>query len=258
MTNKAMLCAAVAVVSLSACGQSTKTAQNTVQTNNVQAASASPTANQAAALPACAPGGETLPVTGLCQERAAALLLSAGGSQEQASDGCTWVVNEAKILDNGALLYRALRCNGRTAKLEFLPGARAASFELAESPWGPQPRRETVAAQFDAGNDANATILEVARRVIEDPAEKARCQVRRLAIESSPADALVVDEVPAPPEDGVRSACGEFGYDGGAQTYWRVSQGSAWFFTLGNDSAPVDAASFTLLSKGADGQWVRS
>jgi hypothetical protein len=208
----------------------------------------------------CSRSGPLLPVTRLCQEQAAALLVAASGPEAESADGCVWVVNEARILDGGALLYRALRCNGRTAQLEFVAGARAASFDLVKSPWGQQEQPHTVAIMFDAeGQDAKAVILAVARRAIEDPAESARCRVRRLDGDvAAPADALVVDEVPIPPEDGVRSACGEFGFDGGAQTFWRVSQNTAWFFSLGNDTAPVDAESFTLVRRDAAGRWVRS
>ncbi len=210
--------------------------------------------------PSCARGSARLPVTGLCQAQAAALVLSAPGPEADSADGCEWLVNEARMLENGALLYRALRCNGRTARLEFVPGARAASFDLVKSPWGQQEQPHTVAIMFDAeGQDAKAVILEAARRVIEDPAESARCRVRRLDGDvAAPEDALVVDEVPIPPSDGVRSACGEFGFDGGAQTFWRVSQNIAWFFSLGNDSPPVDSESFTLIRRDAAGRWVRA
>jgi hypothetical protein len=216
-------------------------------------------AGGAVAQPACAPGAPLLPLTRLCQAQATALLLPAP-DPGPAPDGCAWTVNEARVLEGGALLYRALRCNGRTAQLEFVPGARAASLDLVKSPFGPQASADRVAAMFDVGGrDAKAVILEAARRAIGDPAQSARCQVREMAAdEAHAAGALVVDEVPVPAEDGVRFACGEFGYDGGAQSFWRVSQDIAWYFTLGNDTAPVDAASFTLIRRGESRRWVRS
>jgi hypothetical protein len=260
MINRLLSVSAIALIALSSSGCNRPSGNQAAGTNQANAAAATPAAaNQtAAAAPACAPNSVKLPVTGLCQEQAAALLLAAQ-QPEAAGDGCSWVVNEVKVLDGGALLYRALRCNGRTATLEFVPSAQMGSFDLGVSPWSAEASRETVIRMASVeGGDANAKILETARRLIDNPAERARCQVRRLNIESSPTDALVVDEVPAPPEDGVRSACGEFGYDGGAQSFWRVSQGIAWFFRLGNDSPPIDPASVTLLNRSPAGQWVRA
>lgn len=216
---------------------------------------------RAAAAPvSCGDGGRRLPVTGLCQEEAAALLLTSGDASEARADGCAWVVNEARYLGGGALLYRAMQCDGRTARLEFTPGARAATFDLIASPFGDTAERETIATMFDAsGPDPKRAILEEARRHIDDPAERDRCRVRLLNGDvASPPDALVVDEVPAPQSEEVRSACGEFGYDNGAQSFWRISQQVAWFFRLGNDAAPVDAGSFTLVRRNEAGQWVRS
>jgi hypothetical protein len=208
---------------------------------------------------ACAPGSPVLAITKLCQQQANALLLSGGGPQEAGPEGCTWVVNEAKMLD-GALLYRGLRCGNRIAQLEFTPGARAASFDLVASPFGELEGPETIAVMIDANRpDPRSAILEAALRVIEDPAERRRCRVRALNGDvASPSDALVVDEVPIPRDEEVRSACGQFGFDGGSQAFWRISQKVAWFFTLGNDTPPVDASSFTLIARDGAGQWVRS
>lgn len=247
MTVRVISASILAIAALSACsGKPTDNA----------AAPANLTATQEAATTACAPGSTTLPVTGLCDAQASALLLASSGAQPAAPDGCTWEIAEAKVLE-GALLYRAAKCKEGTAKLEFVPGARMASFDLVASPYGPQPKPETI-AQMIGGDDPKATLLAEARRLVEDPAERARCQIRPAAMEGWPADALVVDEVPAPPADGIRSACGEFGLDEGAQTFWRVSQGIAWFFQLGQESPVVDAGSFTIINRGADGKWVRS
>ncbi|RYD49651.1 MAG: hypothetical protein EOP60_13390 [Sphingomonadales bacterium] len=246
MKLHAISASTLAIAALSAC--SGKAPDNA-------SAPANTTATVATA-PGCAPNSAKLPITGLCQEQAAALLLASPGTQPTAPDDCTWVVNEAKVLE-GALLYRAAKCAEGTATLEFVPGARMASFDLAVSPYGKQSGADTIAQVID-GKDGKAIILAEARRLIEDPVERARCQVREAKMEDWPADALVVDEVPIPEADGIRSACGEFGLDEGAQTFWRVSQGSAWFFRLGQETPVVDAASFTLVNRDAAGNWVRS
>jgi hypothetical protein len=254
MTDRSAACAALALlVSVSATGCTTRAGGT---------ASAASVVRESGAIEklSCAPGSALLRFTRLCQDQAAALILTESEPDNAAPDGCAWVVNEARVLGNGALLYRALRCNGRTAQLEFVRSARGASFDLAGSPFGPERWSHTVAVMFNVGTrDPKAVILEEARRLIDDPAESARCQVRRLDGDvAAPGDALVVDEVPIQPAEDIRSACGEYGYDGGAQSFWRVSQDFAWFFTLGNDTAPVDAASFTLIRRDEMGRWVRS
>jgi hypothetical protein len=200
-----------------------------------------------------------LAITKLCQEQANALLLSGGGPQEAGPEGCTWVVNEAKLLD-GALLYRGLRCGNRTAQLEFTPGRepRASTSSLRRSAsW--KVRKPSPSLSMRTAPTPHSAILEAALRVIEDPAERRRCRVRALNGDvASPSDALVVDEVPIPRDEEVRSACGPFGFDGGSQAFWRISQKVAWFFTLGNDTPPVDASSFTLVARDGAGQWVPS
>jgi hypothetical protein len=103
-----------------------------------------------------------------------------------------------------------------------------------------------------------AALLETARAAVEDPAERARCRLRPAAIEGWPGDALVVDEVPPPPADGVRTACGAYGLDEDSQTFWRLSQGQGWFFQLGQESPVVDPGSFTLVARGRDHRWVRA
>lgn len=68
----------------------------------------------------------------------------------------------------------------------------------------------------------------------------------------------MVDEVPAPLADGIRSACGEFGLDEGAQTFWRLAQGTGWYFRLGQESPVIDVGSFTLVKRDPAGKWVQA
>ncbi len=244
MTFRAISASIFVLAALSAC--------NGEATDNTAAAATT------AAAPACIPGSATLPITGLCEAQASALLLAPPGAQPAAPDGCTWIVSEAKVLE-GALLYRAAKCKGGIAKLDFVPGARIASFRMVASPYGPGSKPETIARMI-GGDDPKAAIVAEARQLVEDPAKRARCKLRAADVEGWPSDALVVDEAPAPgpPADGIRAACGEFGLDQGAQTFWRVSQGVGWFFQLGQESPVVDAGSFTLVNRGADGSWVRA
>lgn len=253
MTPAAMRMAmvALAATSISGCGR---------PSDDTAAASTADIRDNASiakgAQPPCAPGA-ALPLTGLCPSEVAALVLSAPGTQAAAPDGCGWTVAEAAVSAGSVLLYRAARCQAGTARLALVPGATTPSFTLAVSPYGDQPDTSEPMAQMHAAADQQA-IAQIARRSIDDPAERSRCHTRQADMESWPADALVVDEVPVPEADGIRSACGVLGLDQGAQTFWRISQGVAWFFRLGQESPVVDPGSFTLVKRDGNGHWERA
>jgi hypothetical protein len=204
---------------------------------------------------ACAPGDARLKTTGLCQAEAAALLLAAPGPAATPPDGCAWTIEEAAMPGGAALLYRGARCQARTTRLSFVPGTPTGRLDIAAWPYEPA-ETGTLARIVPAANEA--ALLETARAAVDDPAERARCRLRPAASEGWPGDALVVDEVPPPPGDGVRAACGRFGLDEDSQTFWRLSQGHGWFFQLGQESPVVDPGSFTLVARNRDGRWVRA
>lgn len=222
------------------------TAENTHAEGSIEPAHAAPAA--------CAGGVRKLPATGLCPEQAAALLLAAPGPAAAPPDGCTWTIGETALNATEAVVYRAARCQSRTTKLDFVAGKPFGRFTLAASPYeGAYDAGEPIVRAAAVG-DSNG-ILKVARSLMSDPKDPARCRLRAAAMEGWPADALVIDEVPQPQSDEVRSACGELGLDEDAQTFWRLSQRIGWFFQLGQESPIVDAGSFTLLRRGAAGEW---
>lgn len=215
------------------------------------------TAQSDAPIATCAGGAARLPATQLCPDAAKGLLVAAPGVAATPPENCAWAIQDVSISSDQAVLYRAARCQVGTAKLAFAPGEPMGTFTLAKSPYegGYDISEPIVWMTKAAGNDA---LLTTARRFIRDPKEAARCQVRPAAIEGWPADALVIDEVPRPQSDEVRTACGKFGLDEDSQTFWRLSQGTGWFFQLGQESPIVDAGSFTLARRGTDGQWRRA
>jgi hypothetical protein len=205
---------------------------------------------------ACASSAVKLPLTQLCPEAATALMQIPPGSAAAAPEGCRWTPGEVALSSQEALLYQAARCGSRTAKLAYHPDKPLARFTLTASPYEePVDSTDVIARMTTAGSQAD--LLRIARGFIGNAGERARCQVRRAEMEGWPKDALVIDEVPAPPADGVRSACGELGLDEDAQTFWRLSQGRAWFFHLGQEVPVVDAGSFTLVCKDGNDHWRR-
>jgi hypothetical protein len=242
----------LALAMTASCGQPNAEAAAGAQANSV-----APAVAVAAPAPACAPGDAKLPVTGLCQAQATALLLAASGAQATAPEGCSWSVEEAAMTDRTALLYRGARCKERSTKLKFVPGTPLGRFLILASPYEDAPADDAPLASLTLAENP-AALLGIVRAQVKDPAERARCQLRPAAIEGWPADAQVVDEVPPPPADGVRSACGPLGLDEDSQTFWRLSQNRAWFFELGQESAIVDPGSFTIVNKDKSGAWLRA
>lgn len=210
----------------------------------------------------CQDDGGRLPITGLCASRAVNYLNVAGGYSPEAPEGCDWVVQETRFADD-VLLYRALKCGGKTTRLTFSKGAGLAELAYDTAAYGDAENALKGQVLVRVANsdpaDKTAALLRVARDAIDDPAEKAACSVRNARIDSWPDDALVVDVSPAEaakaPADEPRSACGPFGLDEDSSAYWRVFQGYSWFFQLGQDAAQVDPGSFTLMRKGGDGSW---
>lgn len=212
---------------------------------------------------ACPDDGPRLPITGLCTGRAVAYFDPSLAPAEPAELGeigkdCVWTVNETAMgVADEAILYRALSCKGVTTKLAYAGGARSASLEIETSALGAAPGTELVRIFTSDPKDPQASI----RFLIADAAaaERPKCEVQPAGQASWPKDALVIGYKAAfqreLKKDGPVSVCGSFGLDQGSQRFWRVQQGYAWFFELGQDTAEIDPATMTLFRKGADGAW---
>ncbi len=242
------LCALLA--SLNACAPADQAS------NNAQAPAAAAVAPASAA---CSDKAARLPGTGLCRADAAALIPA--DDQSAPPDGCAWSLNEAALPDATWLLYRAARCDGKTAALAYAPGKPLARLVYALSPMGgDQAKGATLVAFAPADRrDPQSTILALTRAAITDPADDQGCHVRKADIPGWPTDALVVD-IPADdaakmPQDEIRGACGPLGLDQGSQLYWRIGQGIVWHFDLGQELPEIDPRSLTLIRQDARGEW---
>lgn len=214
----------------------------------------------------CGDNTAALPGTGLCQKDASALVHRAASIGDEPSwfvpQGCTARINEAGMPGGDFLLYTAFSCKGTTAQLEFEAGAKASDIKLKTSTFGEVPAEFARMVVVIASDPADPTgnLLTFARAAIDDPAEAAGCSVQPSDTPGFPIDARVVDIAPQLaarfPQDEIRSACGPFGLDQGSQTFWRVFQGFAWHFSLGQDTPEFDPATLTIVRKNAAGQWV--
>lgn len=162
------------------------------------------------------------------------------------------------------LLYLAAECKGKVTALEFEGGAHMAHLSYVTSALaGDVVKGQKVVEIGSAEPSApNAAVLTITRAAIKNGTEAAKCQVRPAKIAGWPADAVVVDvsaaEAAKAPKDEPRTACGPYGLDEDSQRFWRVFQGFAWFFELGQDEMEIDPGSFTIVRKDDRGNWVRA
>jgi hypothetical protein len=57
------------------------------------------------------------------------------------------------------------------------------------------------------------------------------------------------------PQDEPIAACGPLGLNEDEANFWRVRQGYAAFYTLGQEQQAVDAANAVFVVRGEDGVW---
>ena len=209
-----------------------------------------------AAGPGCGRGGSAkteAPRQARTPSNAASPLVLAGGPRPKPPAGCEWVLNQTELPGKEYLLYMAAKCKGTTRTLVFAGGAHKAELKYEEN--GP-PVVEMFIAEPGQGDNA---VLRRAREAIESKAEAAKCSVRPAQNEFWPADARVVDVSAAlaakAAKDEPRSACGRYGLDEDTQSFWRVFQGYAWYFDLGQDEFEIDPGSLTIAKKDAQGKW---
>ncbi|MDX2235834.1 MAG: hypothetical protein NW200_15145 [Hyphomonadaceae bacterium] len=211
-----------------------------------------------ATVEACADGGARLAGTGLCQSEASALVPADPDVRTPELEGCTWSVNETMLPADEALLYRAATCNGVTTQLGFAGGARSAEIAYERSAqFGDAAIGRVVVRLYGTDPDPQGALKAA---IAEAPAsERASCEIAPAGGEGWPADALIIAPNAAAlarlPKDKPVIACGPLGVDQTKVRYWRVRQGFAWFFDLGDRDPDFDAGNMTLVARAADGAW---
>jgi hypothetical protein len=212
----------------------------------------------APAASACADGAAKLAGTGLCQSDANALLVADPNVRTPELEGCTWSVKEIMLPADEALLYRAASCKGVDTTLAFAGGARRAELSYETSAvFGDAAKGRVVVALYGVDPDPQGALKAA---IAELPAgDKGSCQIVPAGREGWPTDALLI----APSEIARQKlfkgrpvvACGPLGIDETKQSYWRVRQGFAWFFDLGDKDPDIEAGNMAIFTKAADGSW---
>ncbi|MDE8653159.1 hypothetical protein [Novosphingobium album (ex Liu et al. 2023)] len=197
----------------------------------------------------CSDDGPRLAGSGICVSRAVNYM-DYPAAEVPTPPGCAWVVNETALPDEEWLIYRALSCKGVTTTLAFSGGKRRAQLTYVKSALAGDARKnERAASVIGADPDAKNAIRNFARAAIGNPAQARDCDVRPAGVEGWPADALVVDVSTAAgaTADGPRAACGPYGLDEDAMSFWRPIGEMAVFFTLGQDAMEVEPGSFAIV-----------
>lgn len=236
------LCAAISLTLLAGCGP----------------AAEQPASEASDASAACTDGSARLAGTGLCQSEASALLVSDPNVRTPELENCTWRVRELMLPGEEALLYRAAICGGVETTLAYAGGARRAELSYETSAiYGDAARGRVVVALYGTDPDPqgalNAAIAELSAR------DRGSCQIVPAEREGWPTDALLI----APSalararlfEGRPVVACGPLGIDETKVSYWRVRQGFAWFFDLGDRDPDFDAGNMAIFTRNADGAW---
>jgi hypothetical protein len=222
------------------------------------------TASVAAAETGCADDGPRFAISKLCVGRSINYLDTANKLITEAPDGCSWTMQETAFPlpdGEGVLLFRALGCKGVTTQLEFHGGAHSAALGYVASALYPDAvKNNAEPVRIFGGPDQDPkAAIEALKVSIANKAERASCVLEPAGIDGWPGDAMVIrpnaKARAKAPKDEPLAACGEFGVDEDSQTFWRIFQGYAWFFSLGQDTLDIDPSSFTLMRKGADGSW---
>jgi hypothetical protein len=216
----------------------------------------------------CPDDGPRLPFTGICAGRAVNYLGGEATYGDYLPDpACEWVVNEVQIVED-ALLYRALRCKGVTAQLEFAGGAQWAQLMVVrsalEAAYGsPVSDPETPLVWFSTidPTDVERQLDMRSRQGAEAELRGRVCAIRKADPSISP-DGYVFDITPADPqyaqslEEPTGAQCGPFSYGDGSVRFWRVLGDYAFLFDLSADIyQDIDPNTVTLLRKDGSGAW---
>lgn len=216
------------------------------------------TAPPAAAAEPCGDGGERLAGTDLCQNEARDFIRQDPAIRTPELPDCDWVVGETMLPANEALLYYAAVCKGVETKLGYGGGAKSAEIAYERSAlFGDAAIGRVVIRLFGTEPDPQGALKAAIAEAPE--AERASCEIRLAGYEGWPPDALLIAPNAAAranlPEDEPIAACGPMGVDEDSVSYWRVRQGYAWYFDLGQEDPDFDAGNIVAVVKGADGRW---
>lgn len=206
------------------------------------------TANPPPPVP-CADAGGLLPGSGLCRADALARLPQPQPSGWSPPKGCDTAAQEAQLPGGRWLLYAALRCGERIARLAASPQQGGALFlryaETARNA-GLLGRKTLIIVDGKPGQEHLAVYTLVMAGLPQ--AQARRCALRVPPGPDYPYDALVLDLPPAEARQtaALDAPCGPYGRSARTDSYWRLLSGIGVFHIFGDDQPEFDPTSLTV------------
>lgn len=214
-------------------------------------------------IPACRDDGARLPLSGLCLGSARAMINIAEGEEPSLADEtCSWELGEGWF-GGMIMLYRAVKCGNRIARIAGSAGAHMVELELIESSYGSEDELYGRLAEPVSFADVFSRYKPTPQADVEARAlfgrkgqVPASCAARPA---TQVADGFIVDvdsaERARQPQDAPPAhLCGDYGYGDDADV-WRAFQSHVWFFKLGQDVPEIDYRSITLIEPDGAGGW---
>lgn len=198
----------------------------------------------------CADKGGLLPGTGLCRADALARLPRSAWSAPQ---GCGVTAQEAPLTGGRWLLYAALRCGEKIARLAVTPQQGGALvLRYAETARNAELTGRMALTIVDG--PAGAPHLGVYTLVMAGLAteQAQRCALRNPPNADYPADAFVFDLAAAESRRtaALDQSCGPYSRSAWADTYWRLFGGIGVYYQANGERPEFDPASLTVYRPG--------
>lgn len=157
-----------------------------------------------------------------------------------------------------ALLYDAATCKGVETKLGYAGGAHRAEIAYESSAvYGQAAKGRVVVALYGTDPDPQGALKAAIAELPER--DRGSCQIVPAGREGWPLDALLIAPSARDRAELFQGrpvvACGPLGIDETKMQYWRVRQGFAWFFDLGDRDPDIDAGNMSVFTRGTDRVW---
>ncbi|WP_421854274.1 hypothetical protein [Novosphingobium sp.] len=201
----------------------------------------------------CADTGGLLPGSGLCRAEALARLPKTQPGGWNPPQGCDTAAQEAQLPGGRWLLYAALRCGERIARLAVTPQQGGALvLRYAETARNAElAGRKTLTIVIGRPAEEHLAVYTLVTGGLTQQ-QAQRCALRTPPAAGYPWDAFVFD---LPPADARLSAaldqpCGPYGRSARTDSYWRLFSGIGVFHVFGDDQPEYDPASLTVYQPG--------
>jgi hypothetical protein len=217
------------------------------------AQAATPPPAEVAPTAPCAEAGGLLPGSGLCRADAVARMPQPRPDGWSPPQGCDTAAQEAQLPGGRWLLYAALRCGERIARLSVTPqqgGALVLRYAETARNDG-LVGRKTLTVIDGHPSPAHLAVYTLVMGGLPRP-QAQRCALRTPPVPGYPWDAVIFDLPPAEARltAALDQPCGPYGRSARTDSYWRLLGSVGVFYAFGDDQPEYDPASLTVYQPG--------